>query len=157
MPTVTDYFEEIRGEVVNAVTAALADVGVTIADVKEMDEPDSDLINKPGIIVWYGGSEGYIGGTNIRDDVGYPFFVGLWNLLGDRPTDGAPGLTVTLFREIMRQKFGNRRAVDVSGIDCYLCQYEPQAPVADPNNPALGQMNTVCGVTVYARVPRGGG
>lgn len=155
MPAVSDYFELIRGEVRQAVEDALADAGVVLASVQEMDLPNPDLIDRPGVIVWYGGSEGYIGGTNLRDDVGYPFMVGLFGLLGDRPTDGSPGVTVTLFREVMRQKFGNRRAVDVAGIDCYLCQYEPNAPVADPNDPALAQMNTACGVSVYARVPRG--
>jgi hypothetical protein len=115
-----------------------------------------ELIDKPGVIVTPGGSEGYTGGTNRRDDVLYPFFVGLFTTEGDRQKDSdPPGGRPTLFREIVRRWFGNERPfASVAGSDCYLVQYEPQPPVYDVNMPGLEELSTACGVSVYARVPR---
>lgn len=151
---VTDYYRQIRRQVLLALKAALAAEQANLEVVELDDEPSID-ISLPTVAVWYGGSEGYVGGTNRRDDVAYPFAIGLFTLEADGPAGDPPGLHPTRFREVVRQTFGNRRAVAVSGIDCYLCQYEPGAPVVDADGRPFQSLRTAAGVTVYARVPRG--
>lgn len=160
MAAPTDIHRALRDALAAAVATALADADVTVAVIAQ-DTPNPALVDLPAVIVSYGGSESYRGGTNARDDVAYPMVVGLYTVQGDADTTEAgnepPGLRPTLFREILRARFGNRRVVTApTGISLFPSEYDPAPPINDDGGPAMiQQLRTAVGVTVPARVPRG--
>lgn len=154
-----DWFRAVRDEVAAVLAAHLEAAGVAGVRVAAMDQADPTATDLPAVVVSYNASEQSTGGTNARDDYGYPVLVTLHTVEGDNGVGGGadpPGLTATRFRQLVRERFHHRRAVAVDGIDCFLCEYDPQGAVIDPDGPAFQKLWAAAVVTVYARVPRGG-
>jgi hypothetical protein len=153
-----DWFKDVRDAVATAFAAKLTAESVTGVSVKAMDVADVAAVDLPAVIVSYNGSEQEVGGTNVRDDYGYPIQLGLYTVQADNGisgTDSPPGMSATQFRQYVRAKFHRKRAVAVTGIDCFLCEYDPTGAVVDEAAPTFQQLRAVAVVTVYARVPRG--
>ena len=153
-----DWFRDVRDAVAAAFEAKLTAESVAGVTVLAMDSPDANAADKPAVLVTYNGSEQETGGTNVRDDYGYPIQLGLYTVQVDNGisgTDDPPGLTPTQFRQYVREKFHRKRAVSVTGIDVFLCEYDPVGAVVDEAAPTYQQLRAVAVVTVYARVPRG--
>jgi hypothetical protein len=152
----TDHHRDVRDAVKDALAAALADDGAAGVAVYAQDVPDLNAVDLPAVIVFLGGSEGFVGGTNARDDLLYPVAVGLFTVSPDDPAGDPPGVHPTRLRNVARRAFHHRRSVSVDGnVDVYLVQYEPQPPVVDEGLPAFGQLRTSFGISVIARVARG--
>lgn len=153
-----DWFRDVRDAVAAAFEAKLTAESVAGVTVLAMDTPDARAVDLPAVLVTYNGSEQETGGTNVRDDYGYPIQLGLYTIKADNGVsddDDPPGLTPTQFRQYVREKFNRKRAVAVTGIDCFLCEYDPTGAVIDENAPSFKQLQAAAVVTVYARVPRG--
>lgn len=152
----TDHHRDIRDAVRDVLAQALAADGAAGLTVVAQDVPDRNAFSLPAVVVFLGGSEGFVGGTNARDDVLYPVTVGLFTVSPDDPAGDPPGVHPTRLRNVARRAFHHRRSVAVDGdIDVYLVQYEPQPPVVDEGLDAFQSLRTSFGISVYARVPRG--
>ena len=156
---VNDWFRAVRDAVAAVFAQALSDAGVSGVRVKGLDKLNLNAVDQPAVLVVYNGSEQATGGTNARDDYGYPVQLALFTLETDdgaSGTDDPPGITPTAFRQLVRERFHHRRAVSVAGIDCFVCEYDPLGAVFDESNEAYQLVKCLAVVTVYARVPRGG-
>lgn len=148
-----DWFKDVRDAVAEAFADKLSAEGVNGVPVTTKDVSTENL---PAVRVTYNASEQEIGGTNVRDDYGYPIQIGLYTIQpNEGESDETPGMSATQFRQYVREKFHRNRAVSVDGIDCFLCEYDPTGAVVDEAAPTFQQLRAVAVVTVYARVPRG--
>lgn len=161
MPAPADLWYDLRAAVAAALGDALTAAGVAGVAVVSQDTLDGTLVSRPAVTVTPNGSEQERGGTNVRDDYGYPFLLTLHTHRGDPDVDSAtnepPGLRPTLFREIVRRHFGHRRVVTApTGVSLFPTEYDPTPPVYDDGAPyETDPLRTAVGVTVVARVPRG--
>lgn len=142
--------KKIRDTIQSVLGTALGSHGI-ILQIHVQDEPGKpSMPAKPCAIIAYYGAEQEVGGTNLRDDWSFPIHIGLYTL--DAAND-PPGCSATLFRQVVRQAFHNKRLAGVDEV--WLCQVAPQGPVTDDDPEAFDDLRTGMVVNAIARLGRG--
>jgi len=148
--------EDIRDAAVTALRT-LTFAGVPDARVVGMELADDALLlpPKPCVVVSYRGVELMRGGTNERDDIGYPLLVSLYDVGKPNSTSRA-GPDVVTFRNQVRVLFNNRVPAALAALGhVYNCEFNPNpAAVFDDKSPLFESLQTAVEVIAVARVPR---
>lgn len=130
-PLTDATYEAVRTRVVSAVADRLKLLGlaqIPAANVLVRNSADDPAQCWPAAVVLRDATpDQYAGGTNVRDDLGYPVQV----LLQDRSDVGtnAPAAKWDLWRETCERAFRNQRLTGVAEV--YTCTIEPAVAV-DP-------------------------
>jgi hypothetical protein len=152
----TNFHEQCRKAVHDALKARLEECGLIgprhISEIAEMDTLDTARINKPAVVVCYEGTEYEAGdGTNLRKDVGYPIFIGLVTV---DPKSDPPGMSLTLFRQIVADLFSGQRLAGVPNV--MFCNYNGQPEIFQDNVAGMADLRTAMTVTPIMRRLRSG-
>lgn len=140
----------VRAAVKTALEAALTAESVTLT-VHEQEILDLNLVSLPCAVICYAESESFAGtGLNSRDDWKFPILVGLYT--EKEPRASTLGCEVTLFREIVRETFHNKRISGVTG--CMLTNVSQAGVVFDIKSAWLKNLQTAMVVTPTVRIAR---
>ena len=149
MPITESYHETLRGLVADALGDAITSAGFSLT-VTEQDEPRLDRVNFPAVIVSYAGSEQISPATNLRNDIQFPLLISLFTR---EPSEDPPGISLTIFREIVREAFHERRLSGAADVLYCLVSGITNPIQMDPQ--VVQQLRTALIVTPVARRPRG--
>ncbi len=129
--TITDANDSVHGRSANAIVAGIQALNLpNCKGVYRQMLPDENVIQVPCVIVYFNDGEQILGGTNARDDIGYPVVVAIV----DRKLDNLgvmPDWVISWRQRIMR-KFRNQPLATVPEI--YTVTPVP-AKVIDENLP----------------------
>jgi hypothetical protein len=154
-----DLHPRIRAAIAATLAAAAAggDVGLLGPDekpiaVKEQDELNLDLLDKPVIVCFYTGAELPRGGSNGRDDLAYPVSVGLF-ATGPANAAAAEKPNLTAFLAALSGLFHKRRLAGVGEV--LFCEVNPESPVIIEKDKFFDQLRAGRAVTAVTRTGRG--
>ncbi len=124
---ITNFDDSVHDRSADAIVAKLLTLSMPLINGRIYKQmlPDENVVEFPCVIVHYNKGEQYLGGTNIRDDIGYPLSV----LICDRKLTNLgtmPGW-ITSYRQRMQRALRNVKLVGVPEI--YNVLIEPDAVV----------------------------
>ncbi len=142
---ITDLNDSVHARAADAIQAAIISLALPEVGnrVYVQTLPDENQISFPCVSIWFNDAEKILGGTNARDDIGYPVHVAWLNRKLDNL--GAKPSRYLLSRQTVARKIRNQILASVPEV--YTVEWEP-SKVVDEKLPAynyfVGAMTFIC-------------